>query len=488
MSKASDQIVIQNFGRNVSFQPEVCVAPQSEAELLQVLSQHRGRQIRVIGRLHSWSDAARGDEVLLDLRHLDGVVTEHRDGRVWATVGAGCQIKKLLADLERQQNVTLPSVGLISEQSIAGAISTGTHGSGKQSLSHDIAEVRVATYDPATGEPVIRTITEGAELQAARCSLGCLGVILSVGLWCRPQYRVEEHFRRYDTLDEVLAAEDRYPLQQFFLVPWAWDLFAQHRREVDSPRSGLARAYRAYWFLFMDVGLHLVVQMLAKLWKSRRVTRFFFRWVLPWTVIRNWKVTDKSQDMLIIEHELFRHIEVEVFVRRSRLTEAVRFVTELLRHCGGELDSFSEPTRRRLVEVGLWDAVVSEFGGYTHHYPICIRKVLPDDTLISMTCQAEEPYYALSFISYARPTEREGFFRFAGVLTDSMVRLFAARPHWGKVCSLNAEQAESLYPHLGEFRNISRRFDASGVFRNRWIANLLFAERRQDQDRLPASP
>lgn len=131
-----EKTVIQNFGRNVSFAPEVFAAPKSESEVLQILAQHRGSQIRVIGRLHAWSEAARGDEVVLDLRHLNSVVTERRPDGVWATVGAGCQIKKLLADLERQANVTMPSLGLITEQAIAGAIATGTHGSGKNSLSH----------------------------------------------------------------------------------------------------------------------------------------------------------------------------------------------------------------------------------------------------------------------------------------------------------------------------------------------------------------
>ena len=72
----------------------------------------------------------------------------------------------VLAELERQANVTLPSLGLITEQTIAGAISTGTHGSGKASMSHYIEEIRLATYDKRTGEPVVKTIADGDELRA----------------------------------------------------------------------------------------------------------------------------------------------------------------------------------------------------------------------------------------------------------------------------------------------------------------------------------
>ena len=107
------------------------------------------------------------DDVLVDLRHFQDVNVELRGGKNWVTAGGGCQIKRLLAELKRQDSGTLPSMGLITEQTIAGAISTATHGSGNQSMSHFVDEVRVATYDPATGEPMIRTINEGDELRAA---------------------------------------------------------------------------------------------------------------------------------------------------------------------------------------------------------------------------------------------------------------------------------------------------------------------------------
>lgn len=471
---SSDNFPIENFGRNLSFQPKIVAVPNTEDDVLRILAEHRGRQIRVVGRLHSWSEAPRGDDVLLDLECLNDVRTERRDGRIWATVGGGCQIKRILRELDRQTGTTLPSLGLIAEQTIAGAISTGTHGSGKHSLSHYMAEVRVATYDAVTGQPVIRTITEGPELRAARCSLGCLGVIVSVGFWCRPQYRIEEHFRRYSNLDDVLAAESEYPLQQFFFVPWRWDFFAQHRREVESSRSRLAFVYRLYWSLVFDVGFHLILLLIARLCRSRRAVQFFFRQIMPWTVIRGWKVVDQSQRMLVMRHELFRHIEIELFVKRSQLPAAVIYTQELLMHFAGAPNSISNATRQRLADLGLLVSLPAVAGCYTHHYPVCIRRVLPDDTLISMASSDDESYYALSFVAFCRPAEREGFFAFADFLARSTARLFGARPHWGKVCPINGEQAESLYPHLATFRDICSRFDSGGTFRNGWVAELLF--------------
>lgn len=465
--------MVENFGGNVVFDPEIIETPRTEADVLECLKRHRGKRIRVMGRLHSWSEAVRSDEVLFDLRRLNAVDVETREARVWAAVGAGCQIKRVLTELERLADATMPSLGLVTEQTIAGAIATGTHGSGRHSLSHYIDEVRLATYDAVTGEPVIRTIREGPELRAARCALGCLGVVVSVGFWCRPMYRIEEHFARYPTLDDVLKLENDFPFQQFYLVPWSWIYYAQHRREVSASRSALATLYGWYCFLAFDLGLHLLLIPLCRWIRSPWATRTFFRSILPWTVIRGWRVVDQSQNLLIMEHELFRHIETEVFVRRSQLADALELLQQLLRWAGSERDALSDTRRAQLTRLGLWDSVASLAGRYLHHYPLCIRKVLADETLISMASSDDEAYYALSVISYGRPAQRDGFFAFSNVLTETFATLYKGRPHWGKYCPLNASHAETLYPHLPEFRRITREFDPTGVFQNRWTTEIL---------------
>lgn len=466
--------MVENFGGNLSFHPAHQYSPRTEQEVLDILARHRGARIKVIGRLHSWSEAARGDEVLLDLRHLNQVQIEQRPEGVWAVVGAGCQIKRVLSELARQANVTLPSLGLITEQAIAGAFSTGTHGSGRHSMSHYMAEIRIAHYDPATGAPVIRSISEGEELRAARCSLGCLGIILGVGFWARPQYNIEEWIARYPTLDEVLASEDDTPLQQFYLIPWSWSYLVQHRKAVDTPRSSLAWLYRIYCFLTFDVGVHIVFLFLERILRSTRAIKFFHRHLLHWAVLRGPHVVDNSSDMLIMEHELFRHIEIEIFVRRSDLPQALALTKELLSHFGGDKQALSESARTQLAEHDLLTAVETGAGRFTYNYLVCVRKVLADDTLISMASSDGEPYYALSFISLAKTTERAGFYQFAQCLSDCMVALFSARPHWGKYNPLTAQQAADIYPHLPEFQVICQQLDPDRVFCNDWIDRVLF--------------
>lgn len=197
--------------------------------------------------------------------------------------------------------------------------------------------------------------------------------------------------------------------------------------------------------------------------------RFFLRQIAPRTVIRRWKVVDRSQDMLVMEHELFRHIEIELFVTRSKLADAMTFAEELIRHFDGDRSALSPETRRRLENAGLLRDLDAQCGCYTHHYMICVRRILPDDTLISMASGGEEPWYSISFVSYAAPDRRQGFFAFADALCRAMILLFAARPHWGKYIPPSTTSIHELYPHWPRFRAMCEATDPQGAFRNRWL-------------------
>src|SRR5262245_40520612 len=115
---------IVNFGQNIRFTPRKFYAPRTEGELLEILNAHRSGQIRVVASRHAWSEAIVSADALIEMRHFNQVRLHERDGETFATVGGGCQIKHLLARLN-QAGLTTPSVGLITEQTIAGAISTG---------------------------------------------------------------------------------------------------------------------------------------------------------------------------------------------------------------------------------------------------------------------------------------------------------------------------------------------------------------------------
>ena len=463
--------IVQNFGRNLRFKPKHIYSPNNRVELIDILQKHNSGKIRVVASKHSWSGLIETEDVLIDMSHFDYVRIQEKNHESTVTVGAGCKVKHLLAELSRK-GLTIPSVGLIAEQTIAGATATGTHGSGKHSLSHYIESLQLACFDETGISAQIVNITEGESLQAARCSLGCLGVVVEVTLPCIPQYFVQEKSTFCKTIEEALLLEKKASLQQFFLMPQSWYFFAQER--LVSPelrRRGFAAIYRIYWFLVIDLGMHLVMKLLVSILRSRRLVHIFFRSIVPSLVFQNWVVTDRSDRVLVMKHELFRHLEIEAFVVRSRVIEAASFVKDILQYADNSNHQLSELTIERLQKAQLLDSLSAIKGRFTHHYPICFRRIMPDDTLISMASGTSEDWYAISFITYQEP--RDEFHALATFLANSMFELFQARIHWGKWFPQNSEQLNQLYPKMDRFRDVCSRYDPNGVFRNSFVEEKL---------------
>jgi hypothetical protein len=107
--------------------------------------------------------------------------------------------------------------------------------------------------------------------------------------------------------------------------------------------------------------------------------------------------------------------------------------------------------------------------------------VLPDDALISMSSPrdvstdelANLPWYAITFTCYARGKDRDAFETVGRFLSRSMASLFAARPHWGKLCYLRPTELRKLYPEFDVFRQVCKESDPNGNFRNDWTRGLL---------------
>lgn len=465
---------IHNFGDNVRFTPRIRYSPSSEREVLDILARHANNTIRVVGAKHSWSALIACEDVVLDMRHFGNLeLLPGDDGSMRLRAGAGCRIKSILRFLGSAAKSTLPSHGLITEQTIAGAISTATHGSGKHILSHYVEELRVAAYDARTGKSRVFVWTDGLPLRAARCGLGCTGVILSVVLRCVPQYLIAERITRCDSLHEALSSEQRAPLQQFYLIPHLWSFYVQQRStpevSIGSP-TWIAILYRLYWLLAIDIGFNFFVKLLVTL-RRPRLLRGFYTHIFPLLTVTNWRVIDRSDRMLVMKHELVKHMEIEMFVPDLHLSDALDFLRNVLSAYADPEFLLPDTTRKALESLGLATTLSNQAGTYHHDYPICVRKILPDDALISMTSSSTRQYYSISLITYA--SARSPFLQMAELLARCMTQLFAARLHWGKHIPLGSADSQQSYPGLADFRRFCQEVDPKGVFRTRYVSQIL---------------
>ncbi len=464
---------ITNFGGNQTWKA-TCYQPQSEEAVLEILRQHKDQTIRPRGSLHSWSDVAVSDGVTLDMSALNQVRMVEIGSRALARVGAGASLQTVLDTLHSQSERTLPTLGAIKKQTISGAISTGTHGSGKQSLSHFIEGVRVAAYDPETGEPKVFEYRDGEQLQAARCGLGCMGVILSVDVATTPKYLVHEKVATHPTLESVLERYEEAPLTQFLLVPYRWDYAAFERtpvemRELSTWESVKAGLHRVFNTVGVDVLFHAALK--GAMMIGDGAVKNFLK-LSPHLLLKT-EVTADSEQILTMGHDYFRHEEMELFVPESQLAESVELVRYVTDTFADEEPEPAPAVETALREMGMWDELQDKKGSYVQHYPFFFRKVLPEDTLISMGASLEAPSYSLSVFTYKRPDDREEYYDFCSLLARALTRQNETRLHWGKHFPLTKEEVEPLYPEMETFRDLAQRTDPEGVFRNAYTERVL---------------
>jgi L-gulono-1,4-lactone dehydrogenase len=460
---------LRNFGGNQTWTSRR-YRPADEQAVLEILARHAGDTIRALGSLHSWSDIATGADVSIDLSRLDAVEPYSQGGQEFVRVGAGCKLQRLLDRLHAATDRTLPTLGAIKRQAIAGAIATGTHGSGRESFSHFVTKVRLAAYDPATGEPAILEYAAGDELKAARCGLGCMGIILSVDLQTVPKYQVAEVVRSRRTVEEILATYAQWPLTQFVLFPHAWRWLAFERKPAGADGGWLKRHFfRINNLVMTDIFFHLGV--VAGTFVGPAAQKALMH-SAPALIIKNVERVDDAEHVLTLEHHYFRHEEMEVFVKESDLAEVVELVQTVVATFAGD-GMVPADIDEKLRALGLGEELARMRGSYALAYPIVFRRVMPEDALVSMGSSAAEPYYSMSFFTYDAPARRAPYYGLCSFLARCLNRLVDARLHWGKHFPLQFADIARSYPDMETFRDLCRRTDRNGVFRNAYTTRVL---------------
>ena len=463
-----------NFGRNLKWQSR-CYRPRNEDEVLEILERHCAERIRAIGSLHSWSDVARVAGITLDMSEFADVRPYGRK----VQAGAGCTLERLLEQLHSLTGRTLPTMGVIKRQTIAGIISTATHGSGKPSVSHFVTAVRMAAYDDA-GRPKLFDYRGGEELRAARCALGRMGIVLQVELATVPVYRVRETIRCFGNVAEALRLYELHPLTQFALVPHAWKVIAWERHRMPPGNSGGCRIRAALFRInnriVVDFLFHVVLKVCLFFGASAVKTLMKLMPALLRPVMDVPRV-DRAEEVLTLRHDLFKHEEMEIFVPESKVLEAAALLRNALEIFAGDAVSVREPVASLLSAVGLLDELLGRRGTYVHHYPMLFRRVLPEDALISMAGSTKEAWFSFSLFTYRAPGKRQEFYELCSWCARAMHAVFGARLHWGKHYpqALDAQATARVHPSLEEFGRICRARDPNGVFRNDFTDRVLGA-------------
>ncbi|MDX6654704.1 MAG: L-gulono,4-lactone dehydrogenase, partial [Solirubrobacterales bacterium] len=227
-----------NWAGDQRCRPAKVVAPRSREELAEVVgaAAAAGEKVSVTGSGHSFTEAAMTDQTMLRLGALRGVLDADRASGL-VRVGAGT----VLADLNDELaglGLALENLGDIDAQTVAGAISTGTHGTG---AGFGNISARVEGIELVLADGSVRDLTAAGDpelLRAARIGVGALGAISAVTLRCFPAFtlrRVDSAHKLDDVLarfDELAATNDHFEL---FTFPYSDRALVLERNRTEEP-------------------------------------------------------------------------------------------------------------------------------------------------------------------------------------------------------------------------------------------------------------
>jgi FAD/FMN-containing dehydrogenase len=398
-----------NWAGNQASSPERIVVPRDEGEVGQAVRRaaDEGMRVRALATGHSFSPVCVTDGVLLDMRELTGV-RRASDGT--ATVGPGTTVGQLGEPLW-DVGYALANQGDIDTQQIAGAVSTGTHGSGI-GLASFSAGVRSARIVTATGEVIVADASTPELLAAVQCSVGMVGVLTELEIDVAPAYRLRERIEQVPYADVMERWDELVAGHRHFSFFWLPTEGSAALYGIETP-AGRQVADTCYVKIYDDADPDEPDS--AEL--GRRVDR-------PYRIYP-----------AVFEPNFY---ELEYFVPIDRGPAAVAAMREFM--------------------LANQPAAV---------FPLEVRTVAPDTAWLSS--QYGQATTVLS-VSGVPGTDYEPYLR----AVDRLLADFDARVHWGKLHYLTREQLHARYPRAADFIALRRTHDPHGLFLNPHL-DALFA-------------
>ena len=423
-----------NWAGNQLSKPVRIERPSSESEVVEIVLRAVAEHLRVkvVGSGHSFTGIAVPDEVMIDLAQMNRVVNVDHVGGV-ITVQAGIVLSDLNAYLESHK-LSMPNLGDVTYQTLAGAVSTSTHGTGLQRTGL-AAQIRAFKLVTASGEVLTCDPVHNAEIfHCGRVSLGALGVITEVTLNVVPAFNlraVEQPMRISHVLDNFAQLIQENDFFEFYWVPHTkWALTKANNVSMDAIDSP-GRFATWYNKMFME---NYAFGLLC------RVGRLFPKLIPKLATILP---SSGRVEYVNVSHRIFsskrlvKFYEMEYSITLDSLVPALREVMQMV-----------------------------EDRGFLISFPVEVRCTGSDDIPLSTSTGRRSAYIAVHMFKGCEYTEY-----FAAV--ETILRKHEGRPHWGKIHNLDASDISSLYPEYQRFIEVRNQLDPEGVFTNDYLRRVL---------------
>jgi FAD-linked oxidoreductase len=427
----------RNWARVESAEPVFVARPTSVEEVVAVVraARERGLPVKAVGAGHSFTAIAAAPGVLVDLAGLDGL--HHVDTELQQiTLGAGTNLYQLPA-LLAPHGLAMENLGDIDRQTIAGATSTGTHGTGSafRGLAAQLVAVTLVTAD---GSILRVSDTENPELlPAARLGLGALGILVDLTVQCVPAFVLHavERPEKYETvLDEFSARVDASDHFEFYWFPHTDTVLTKTntRLPADAQLHPLGTVKRWFDDSLMANGLFRVTCATGRTLPVSvpGINR------LASTLSGNREFTDVSTSVFTTRRTV-RFREMEYAIPRESVPDAVRSIRSLIQDRGWNIS-----------------------------FPIEVRAAAADDLWLSTAHGRDTGYIAVH--RYWRENHLEYFHA-----VEEVLRGFDGRPHWGKIHTQDASALAASYSRFDDFLAVRNRLDPERMFANPYLDRVL---------------
>ncbi|TFK37618.1 gulonolactone oxidase Lgo1 [Crucibulum laeve] len=438
ISPRSPAATFSNWGQTFYCTPLAVFEPETEfqCELIVELARREGKVVRAVGVGHSPSDLACTNGFMMRTTKLNRVLEVNAEKRYVVAQG-GITLHDLHAELAKN-NLAMINVGSISDQTLAGIVTTATHGSG---IGYGVMSTHVLslTLLLADGSLVSCSRNERADLFVASiCGLGSTGIILSIQMEVEPAFRLKEvqeslPFKYImENLDELVYSAEH--------VRFWWFPTKDIIRCSSADRTLEPKKPAGSWWWHTFVGYH-VVQLLL----------YFGRYFMNFnTWIANLACWLSSKKSVGIDdgHRIFN-----VDCRYPQHTTEWAIPYENSQACLLELRNWLEQERK-------------DPHGLRPHFPVEIRFSAGDDIWLSpsnghRTCWIGIVQYKPYGFNVPYRKLFEGF--------ENIVARHQGRPHWAKAHRLQPDGLRKLYPRFDDFIRVIESVDPCGMFRNEYI-------------------
>ena len=425
---------MKNWGKNITWHPTNLYQPKSEQEIQVIVHQalNDNKNIRLLGTGHSFTAVCATDNILISLDNYQGLISVDKE-KCQATVKAGTKLN-LLGELLDAQGMAMENLGDIDVQSIAGTISTSTHGTGKEfgTISTQVIGLKLIN---GRGEIIECSKNNNKSLfKAAQVSLGVLGVITEVTLQCVPAYRLKVENRKEKLADVLATFHERNSANrnfEYYWIPYTDTVWTKTSNVVDVQESDRV-GFMNYWTEYV---------------LENYVFKAFceFATVFP------------SQNELVSKITAGSISDVSKVHSSHKIYATQRLVRFKEMEYNLPLDAYDDVIKDVIRVVNTKK--------YNIHFPVENRVVKGDDIMMSPASGRDSAYVACH-VYYKK--DHKPYFD----ALEEVFRAYGGRPHWGKMNSLKAKDVVELYPEFETFMKHRAEQDPDDIFMSPYMKTL----------------